>query len=75
MTVIIDRFEGEYAIVEMEVGKTIPVPKILFPHAQEGDIVTIEIQKDETKQRKEHIQTLMDELFIEEKNSVSDENN
>ena len=75
MTVIIDRFEGEYAIVEIEVGKTIPVPKLLFPHAQEGDVVKIEIQKDETHQRKEHIQTLMDELFIEEKNSVSDENN
>ena len=65
MKVIIDRFEGEYAIVELEVGNIINVPKILFPNAKEGDIFKIEIDREETNNRKNKINELINDLFID----------
>ena len=51
MKVIIDRFEGEYAVVEIDVGKCVDVPKVLFPNAKEGDVVEIKIDYDEIKSK------------------------
>lgn len=63
MEVIIDRFEGEYAIVELDVGQFVSIPKVLVPGACEGDVINITINKDATKKRKEHIKDLMNNLF------------
>ncbi|MDO5569157.1 MAG: DUF3006 domain-containing protein [bacterium] len=63
MKVIIDRFDGEYAVVEIEIGKCVNLPKVLLPNANEGDVIKIEIDKNETKNRKEHIQNLVDNVF------------
>lgn len=63
MKVIIDRFEGEYAVVEIEVGKCVNIPKTLVPNAQEGDVIKIEVDKQETIERKKHIQELMSNVF------------
>lgn len=65
MNVTIDRFEGDYAIVELEAGEFAHIPKILLPGATEGDIVLITINQDETKKRKESIRKLMDDLWID----------
>lgn len=63
MEVIIERFEGEYAVVELEVGHFVNLPKELVPNASEGDIVNITINKEGTKKRQEHIENLMNNLF------------
>lgn len=63
MKVIIDRFEGNYAVIEIEIGKCVNIPKILIPDAKEGDVIKIEIDKKETLDRKKHIQELMDSVF------------
>jgi hypothetical protein len=63
MQVIIDRFEGEYAVVEMDLGQYTNIPKILLPNTKEGDVVKIEIDKSETEQRKKNIQELMNNIF------------
>lgn len=63
MKVIIDRFEGEYAIVEIAIGKTIELPKVLIPNAKEGDVIKIEIDKEETKRRKENVRDLINKVF------------
>lgn len=63
MKVIIDRFEGNYAVVEIDVGKFVNIPKILLPNAKEGDIIKIEKDKKETKNRKKNIQKLMNDVF------------
>lgn len=63
MKVVIDRFEGEYAVVEIEIGKTVNIPKVLVPNAKEGDIVNIEVDKNETTKRKKHINKLMNKVF------------
>ena len=62
---IIDRFEGDWAVIEYE-QKTFNIPKSLLPKdAQEGDVLTIEISlnKEATEERKNRIQGLMDDLF------------
>ena len=63
MKVIIDRIEGDYATVEIGVGKIVSVPRILFQNAKEGDVFKIEIDREETNIRKEKIQKLMNNLF------------
>lgn len=63
MKVIIDRFEGDFAVVEVDVGKCVNIPKVLIPNSKEGDIVRIEIEKKETEERKKHIQELMNNVF------------
>lgn len=63
MKVIIDRFEGEYAVVELEIGKFVNMPKILVSDAHEGDVIDIYIDEKETKKRKKHISELMNDLF------------
>ena len=39
------------------------IPKILLPNAKEGDVIKIEKDKKETKNRKKNIQKLMNDVF------------
>ena len=63
MKVIIDRFEGDYAVVELEVGKSVNIPKILIPDAKEGDVIKIIIDRETTEERKKQIQELVNNVF------------
>lgn len=63
MQVIIDRFEGEFAVVEIDEGSFVNLPRILVPDANEGDVVDITINTAETQKRKQRINKLMDNLF------------
>lgn len=64
MKYIIDRFEGDFAVLEIEKGKFVNMPKIFLEEAKEGDVVVITIDKSETKERKEKIENLMNDLFV-----------
>lgn len=55
MKVVIDRFEGDYAIVELPDKTVQHIPAVLLPGAAEGDVVTVEIDEEETKRRKNGI--------------------
>ena len=60
---IIDRFEGEFAIVETDSGMVnIPITE-LPKNAKEGNVLKLSIDKDSTAQRKKHIKNLMNEVF------------
>lgn len=63
MKVIIDRFEGEFAVVEMDDRKKVNMPKILIPKAKEGDIIEIKVDSDETNKRREEINKLMNDVW------------
>lgn len=63
MKVIVDRFEGDYAVVEIAIGKCVNIPRVLVPDAKEGDIIKIEIEKEETEKRKKYIKDLMNNVF------------
>lgn len=63
MKVIIDRFEGDFAIVETDNKGMVNLPKSLIPGAKEGDIINIIIDEEETQNRKAKIQRIMDDLW------------
>ncbi|NLM37659.1 MAG: DUF3006 domain-containing protein [Firmicutes bacterium] len=58
MRVIIDRFEGEYAVVELEDGSMAYLAAKLLPGAREGDVVLITVDHEATARRKKRIQGL-----------------
>ncbi len=66
---VIDRFEGDIAVVEFEDKTFEDLPKgKLPPGVQEGDVIIIEngsirFDEKETKRLKDEIESLMDDLF------------
>lgn len=66
MKVIVDRLEGDYVVVELEIGDVIHVPSLLFPNVKEGDVVRIEIDQMETERRKEKIEKMVNDIFVDE---------
>jgi hypothetical protein len=69
MRVVIDRFEGGYAVCEEEDRAMINIEKRRLPKGvKEGDVLiingdVIKIERQETNQKKEEIKKLMDELW------------
>lgn len=64
MKVIIDRFEGNYAVVELEDKRTINMPKVLLPtEAKEGSVISIMVDQEETDKRRKRIEGLMNKLW------------
>ena len=63
MKIIIDRFEGDYAVVEINKHNFVNIPKVLLKNAKEGDIISINIEKSETEKQKSKIENLMEDLF------------
>ncbi len=64
MKLIIDRFEGNIAVAEIEDGTTLNIPKaILDEECAEGDIYEIVFLKKETFKRRRKIQKLKDHLM------------
>lgn len=69
MRIIIDRFEGKYAVCQFEDGIMMNVPLPLLPKgAKEGDVVCIDndsimVDEESTQALKSEIKKLMDKLF------------
>jgi DUF3006 family protein len=64
MKIVIDRFEEEFVVVELENKQMINIPKIIMPkNAKEGDVISIEVDVDESVRRKEKISNFMNELW------------
>ena len=62
MNVIIDRFEGGFAVVELPDKTTANIPRDLLPDASEGDVVTISVNRAATEERRQRIKALSDRL-------------
>lgn len=66
---VIDRFEEEFAVVEVDDRKIININKKDIPSgAKEGSVLNIELDKitidyDETEKRKKEIEALFEDLF------------
>ena len=64
MKVTIDRFEGDYAVVELEDRQMVDLPKALVPSdANEGDILEITVNREETEKRRRRIEKLTEDLW------------
>ncbi len=65
MEMVIDRFEGDWAVIEYD-EVVFNLPRNLLPiDAREGDIINvyIEINKNATEERKKKIEKLMNDLL------------
>ncbi len=61
---ILDRIEGETAIVELESGDYIKLPVSLLPKgAKEGDMLILSVDTDATQKRRQTVKKQMDRLF------------
>lgn len=64
MKMIIDRFEGDLAIIELENGEFIDLPKKILPNnANEGSVVNIVCDDEETQQLKVNAKKKMQSIF------------
>jgi hypothetical protein len=69
MKVIIDRFEGDFAVCEQEDKKMVNIDRSKLPEqSAEGDVLdissgTIRIDRNETNERKKKISNMMDNLW------------
>ena len=67
MRLIVDRFENEWAMVELEDGRLAGMPKICLPDdVTEGSIVEIRTICEETEKRRSEMRAKMTSLFREE---------
>jgi len=63
VTLIIERFEGNFAVVELN-GEMLNVPRTLFPpDTIEGEIFSLVRNTEATEATADRIASLMDELF------------
>jgi len=69
MKIIIDRFEGSYAVCEKEDRTMINIERIDVPfQAKEGDVLSIDrnlitIDIEETEKRRQNIEKLTEDLW------------
>ena len=64
MILIIDRFEGNFAVVELENKEYVNIPKSAIPmEAKEGDIISVIIEQEETEKRRLEIKKRFSKLF------------
>jgi exoribonuclease R len=66
MKYIIDRFEGNFAVVELKNKRLVNIPREAIPEkAKEGDVVRVEIDESETQRRKHEIDEMTKGMWIE----------
>ncbi|WBY64606.1 MAG: DUF3006 domain-containing protein [Thermocaproicibacter melissae] len=66
MQYTIDRFEGNFAVVELENETFVNIPRSAIPsEAKEGDVITVMVDKGETEKREKRIKELEDSLFVD----------
>ena len=64
MKLIIDRFEGDFAVVELPDGQMIDCPKaLLHDNAKEGSILNIVVDEAATNDKLQKVTERMNKLF------------
>ena len=68
MKAVINRFEGGFAVLELEDRTMLPFPAAALPRgAREGDVlkITAEIDREETESRRRSAEKRMNGLFLD----------
>lgn len=64
MKLIIDRFEGDFAVIELPNGQMIDCPKAILPNdAKEGSVLEIIVDEKATNDKLQKITKRMNSLF------------
>lgn len=62
--IIVDRFEGDFAVVELPNGRMIDCPKALLPdNVEEGSILKIIVDETATNEKLKRVTERMNKLF------------
>ena len=63
---VIDRIEGEIAVVEIAEGKTVNLPLSALPEGvKEGTVLRLSIDREEEARRRKKIRSLFDRLRVD----------
>ena len=63
---VIDRMEGDLAVIEVAEGKTVNIPRTALPEgAKEGSVLRIAIDREEEARRRKKIRSLFDRLRVD----------
>ena len=63
---ILDRIEGETAVLELKDGSYVKLPAVLLPaDAKEGDVLRLTVDSEATQARKQGIKEKMHRLFCD----------
>lgn len=66
MKYTIDRFENAFAVVELENGKFVDVPRETIPQeAKEGDIISVTVDQGAIGKRKKQVEDMTKDMWIE----------
>ncbi len=61
---IVDRFEGSYAVIECGDGSFINLPAVELPAGvKEGDVLSIAVDSEATESRRASLQSRLNSLF------------
>ena len=64
MRIIVDRFEGDFAVVELPDGQMMDCPKALLPvNAKEGSIINITVDENASTKKLQRVTERMNKLF------------
>ena len=64
MRLTVDRFEGDYAICELESGEFVDIPRKALPEGiMEGSKLSIKVEDAEKKEDQDRIRDKMNQLF------------
>lgn len=64
MQIVIDRFEGEFAIVELPDGKMAKVEKTILAAFSEGDVIMLKKDAEATEQAKKQAEQALADLIL-----------
>lgn len=66
MKYTIDRFESDFAVVELENQKFVNIPRSAIPiEAKEGDIISVKVDIKSTQEQEKHIKKLMNNIWAD----------
>lgn len=64
MQMIIDRFEGDFAVVELPDGKMAKIEKTVLAGFSEGDVLVLKRDDEATEKTKKQAEQALADLFL-----------
>ncbi|MGM9646660.1 MAG: DUF3006 domain-containing protein [Eubacteriales bacterium] len=62
----VDRIEGDIAVIEIAIGKTVNLPLAALPEGtKEGSVLQITVDREEEARRKKKTRSLFDRLRVD----------
>lgn len=63
MTLIVDRIEENFLVVELPDGNFVNIPREIAPTAEEGDVLKVTLDMETKEKRLKSVNQLVNDLF------------